>query len=508
MKKKISLNILLSYPVYWSEYKVLRDFVQNFYDAKGSGKWWRDFSYAYDDGKLVMELNNSTFSYEWLLHIGASSKTGRKGVAGYFGEGFKIAALCAIRDWNWKVSMCSGNWSLTVIIEDILIDGLEKQGLAYEIAEEEEKDGTILVLEGVSEDQFRIFEGVLKSFFYPENPLLEQKLYEDGEAAVYTRSELPLPKWLPVTAEYGTQGIVFGRFQALGTVPFPLAIAFHSYHQKDRERNSLYDFDVIGLIYRIASRIDAPTAKIVLIHLRRSWNAYPTQNIDIHTWYYVICELIRRIAASDEVSQEFRNEFPDLLYGERLLDNDVSLSNRRRLAKAWLRTSEKKYTVVQGNFKLLGIPELEAVCEESGGFTRDDKPRGCETDYIEILKEMAEEILGSLFLDYKQTEYKIIRNDEAAWSGKAEVQKRKSVLTNIYGLRIKDRLISISIKEKYLSKSTFEAAVSIYFHELSHMFGGDASMGFSLALTYVTELLLKHDHAVAVYRKKWEDVCC
>lgn len=37
--KTLSLNIVMTYPVYWSRYQVLRDFIQNFYDTVGCDEW-------------------------------------------------------------------------------------------------------------------------------------------------------------------------------------------------------------------------------------------------------------------------------------------------------------------------------------------------------------------------------------------------------------------------------------------------------------------------------------
>ena len=31
--KVVSVNVVMTYPVHWTKYQVLRDFVQNFYDA-------------------------------------------------------------------------------------------------------------------------------------------------------------------------------------------------------------------------------------------------------------------------------------------------------------------------------------------------------------------------------------------------------------------------------------------------------------------------------------------
>ena len=35
----IPLNLVVDYPVQWSRFKVLRDFLQNFYDALGYEAW-------------------------------------------------------------------------------------------------------------------------------------------------------------------------------------------------------------------------------------------------------------------------------------------------------------------------------------------------------------------------------------------------------------------------------------------------------------------------------------
>lgn len=114
----------MTYPVRWGRYEVLRDFIQNFYDSVGFRKWNEALQYEYGDGTLSMWVDGVRFSYEWLLHVGASTKTGFAGShAGYYGEGFKIVSLCATRDYHWSVKMASGNWELTVTALDEVIDG-------------------------------------------------------------------------------------------------------------------------------------------------------------------------------------------------------------------------------------------------------------------------------------------------------------------------------------------------------------------------------------------------
>ncbi|MBQ5359599.1 MAG: hypothetical protein IIU47_00980, partial [Lachnospiraceae bacterium] len=132
--KCLSLNIVMTYPVHWSRYQVIRDFVQNFYDAAGYKDWRQRFRYTYDQGVLSMWIDGVSFNYEWLMHIGASTKTGQSdSYAGFFGEGFKIASLCAFRDLKWEIEMMSADWCLNVTQTDHYIDQTCVKMLAYNI---------------------------------------------------------------------------------------------------------------------------------------------------------------------------------------------------------------------------------------------------------------------------------------------------------------------------------------------------------------------------------------
>jgi hypothetical protein len=92
--------------VKWDAFKVLRDFLQNFYDAVGEEKWSEQFSHRVKEGTLLFHARDVGFSYDWLVPIGASTKREERGkYAGFFGEGFKIASLCALRDHGWNTSL-------------------------------------------------------------------------------------------------------------------------------------------------------------------------------------------------------------------------------------------------------------------------------------------------------------------------------------------------------------------------------------------------------------------
>ncbi len=168
-----NLNIVMTYPVYWTKYQVLRDFIQNFYDAIDNNLWRKDFCYEYIDKRLSMWVKNETFNYEWLMHIGASTKTNNEnGYAGFFGEGFKIASLCAFRDYDWKIQMMSDDWHIDVIEIEKTIDRTSVSMLAYNVSTVEKKDETKLVLNNISTDDYELF---LTAYSGLRRPVLRSK---------------------------------------------------------------------------------------------------------------------------------------------------------------------------------------------------------------------------------------------------------------------------------------------------------------------------------------------
>lgn len=507
-KRIIPLNILYNYPVYWNDYQILRDFVQNFYDAKPAGEWWQNFHYRYDVENQMLEIvmDNSSFSYEWLLHIGASSKTGGD-AAGYFGEGFKIAALCAIRDKHWDVVMSSGDWRIHVVGKEILLDGTHQKELAYELEKTDMCKTSRLVIGRISNEGYRVFQDALMAFFFPENPLLGEKIFENDVVAVYTRSDIPVPSSLPCTSLFGRSGAVFARKQMLGTLPFPCVVALHPYEQLDRERKKLYEHDILKILYIAADEMSPEAAKYILEQIPDKWNALPKKLVDLESWYYVVCQLIRTICRSTEVKYRFIEEHPELLYTRRFLDNDIPAQNRRRIAKAWLLNQPYRYRLVMEQFKLLGYSELEEVCEAAGGFADCSMPTETESKYIRILNNIRKKLFPSFFPIKEDIPAKVIRAENAGVAGLAEIKKVRNGAVNSHGIKVRNELITLAIQEDCLRPDMFDHALSVYLHEISHMFGGDNTQNFSLALTELIAMVSAKHKELEGYRKEWEKIC-
>jgi len=78
LKDNINLNLIFDYPVKWGRTQILREFVQNFYDSIGLEKWNNGFKYEIANGQLTMFSEDASYSYEWLVHVGASTKREKK----------------------------------------------------------------------------------------------------------------------------------------------------------------------------------------------------------------------------------------------------------------------------------------------------------------------------------------------------------------------------------------------------------------------------------------------
>ena len=267
--------------------------------------------------------------------------------------------------------MMSDDWHIDVAEIEESIDHIPVRMLAYEVSTVEKKNETKLILNNISEYDYELFRTILDSFFCPDNPIMGKMLWNDKEGAVFLRSKNPINTALPVTSDYGRKGAVFCGYQMLGTNPFDLVVCLHKYRKEDRERRSLYAFNVIDIFEEIVQYVNPQCAMIMLEKMRRYWNTYPRKNIDIHSWSATVNALIRKVAYSPEAKNIFFNKYKNILCLRKV--ESISEKNRRWQARAWLTQQEKKYILAKDTFKVLGYPTIEEECDRHGGFVVDDE---------------------------------------------------------------------------------------------------------------------------------------
>lgn len=203
--------VTTSWGVNWSEVWIARDIMQNFFDAN------RD---RLDDIHITVEAQDVTISaptgynLQRLFYLG--SEKGTEDI-GQYGEGFKVAATCLLRDHNVAPVAISGNQALCLRIAEEPVSGTQLFPLVYDFFELENPfEGTQLVLAGCSSKLVKALQSGLNHFFYPANALLGERLWASptGEFMIY--------------ASRGADGHVFYQNLLRGDIPhMPLILVIN-----------------------------------------------------------------------------------------------------------------------------------------------------------------------------------------------------------------------------------------------------------------------------------------
>jgi hypothetical protein len=456
------------------------------------------------DGVLTLTAQEVGFSYDWLLHIGASTKREGTGqYAGYFGEGFKIAALCGVRDHHWNINVLSRDWELEVVTTHLEVDRRSLKSLAYKIKKSQsESRETILKISPFNDKE--LLNSVLLSFYYPTNPLFGQPIYSSDTCAVYHRSPEQKPFGYPSTDRDPGPGIVFAGYQAVGSFQYPLIFCFHNYRQTDRERNTFYRMNVIDLIQQTVSCLPPEPSAIVLQILKSRWYDRPQKKYDFESWHNIIRILIRNVATSSEQTAKWKQSYPSLLVAKQVKKSDLPNYNRRRQALDWRSHSGQSFRLVQEAFGRLGYPTLETVCEQNDGFSVTREPDQFERIRVEMLEKFVQILIPDLFIDIQLPPCKIIKSEKAAWRGMTTCIPIATRTHKFRGIPIRYQLPYVALKASLLHSDSLGDALSTYLHELAHMFGGDRSASFSQVLSELMEVILNHAYLIAECQKQWE----
>jgi hypothetical protein len=507
--RRLSGHLVSTYPVYWSVFAVLRDFLQNFFDAAGPRHFASSVEISRSSGESLIEMAGPGFALDWLVHLGASTKTCAPAgtSAGYFGEGFKIAALCAVRDHGWRVSMGSRDWSARVVFAPQKIDETTVRVLSYDLGMNPAPGRTWLRLLGLSDPQHELLAGaVSESFLFDGNRLLGPQLSTEPGAQVWERSSTPLPRNIACQIHMSDPGLLYLAHQARATLPIPFVVSLPHVRPEQRDRPALYEFQMVDALAD-AARLMAPAAATRLLDaLRRHWGDPLPRGIKVGAWSNVIAALIRRIESDRLAAGKWRMDHPGLLTLLPLERRSVSDRNRRAAARAWARARCTEAVLVQSTFARLGFPTVEQACEAADGFPKPSAPDPVLRHRVEMLRSFVEEHFRALFLEVAAPEVLVMDTRSAGWKGLAvtfpEPQKRWSAT----GRRIRFRVPSIVMPCQELGLGSPDTALSTYVHERCHIFGGDGAAGFSAALTDAMVCLVRAAPQLLGLQARWAAV--
>ncbi len=506
---RVSVHLVATYPVRWTAFATLRDFLQNFFDAAGPEAFASKVVISREANATLIEMDGAGFALDWLLHIGASTKTSASpgSTAGYFGEGFKIAALCAVRDFSWQVGMGSRDWSAEVVLAPDYIDGTAVRILSYDVKTANSLPGRTWLRLGQTAQVVHelLCSSVRNSFCFAGNPLFGELLCSQHGVSVWERSSIPLPADLPYRLSGAPSGLLFLAHQARATLPIPFVVSLPDDRDHDRDRPSLYDFQMVDALARAARRVPPKVAVRLLESLHRHWGEPTPTKYRVGRWANVISALTGRVSTSPDESARFREAHPDVLVLAPVRRSAMRARNRRSAALAWARSHRTSTVLVQPGFAALGFPSVEAACELADGYPRPIAPSRLARRRLGLLETFVTEEFGLLFDGVPAPAVDIMDASRAGWKGSAELFRAVDVRWSLTGRQIRFTIPRIVMPNAALMSPDPHGALATYLHERCHIFGGDSSAGFSAALTDACGQLAAIAPRVVEVAHLWQD---
>lgn len=499
------MNLVMTYPVRWTEYGVLSNFVQNFFDAIGPANFAQDFKWEFrDDGALIMQ-SEIGFARDWLFFIGTSTKhSDNVKAAGCFGEGFKIASLAGMRDYGLDIFMESRDWKLHVTSVPGEIAGKQETFLAYEVFPRPYRDNSVLYLFNAGSKFADSMQSVMSGFYYKENPLFGNCLVETDKYAVYECANSS------ETGKGSASGHLFARFQDRAFLQVPLIICNHIFFldSDDRDRDRFDRYAQEQCILDMVKHLDPFQSLEMLLHIRCVWCDVRGKSYYFADWEKILPTLIRNILNSDKATKRFLN-----MYADQLIVRDTPFMehdhNRRNMAMAWYRQSafRGKRLMVSPAFHLIGIKSICELCEENDGFTEEREPDDREQKRIHILHQVSGRILKGLIVldDSNWPDCQILINPKAPVAGYTKILE-KTGGKNYYNMKVRAHADHIYLEAWLFCANLFAEAFTTYAHELLHQFGGDSSVQFHKALQIMNERILQNISVLQEAKKEWREI--
>jgi hypothetical protein len=167
-------SVTLSWKVAWDDGEIARDLLQNFRDANKDRM--QEITITVEGGAVVLE-GPAPCDIERLFYLG-SDKDPDTGDIGRFGEGFKAAAVCLVRDHNIEPVFGSGKKLARIRAASKAVRG-NLLPLIYDVWNlNDEIPGTQLWLRGCGSKLVRAMSAGLDQFFWPGNPLLGRQVWK------------------------------------------------------------------------------------------------------------------------------------------------------------------------------------------------------------------------------------------------------------------------------------------------------------------------------------------
>jgi hypothetical protein len=500
-EKLVELGLSIDYPIEWDMEMILRDLMQNFFDAIGYERFAEDFIYSVSGTEKVdciMAAKGHSFSYEWLTSIGGSTKKPGENI-GYYGEGFKMCMLRLIQLSIVECTMESEDWILRPCVYYEKVSDNRVGMLGYRVSEREDDGNTRLTIKGIPGEHRYLFNEIPCNFFYHSNTLFGEMLIDEDNFCVYTRNNKTCPGYEFSFNRY--TGLLYINDLARAVIDMPLAINIRGvvYSDDERSRKVMRRGQAVGTLTEMMYYISSETAYILLARLEYIWNDMPERQVDTHTWYYLICQLVRCVASDETTAARFKSEYANLCY----LDNSATSDNTKLIKemKRWYRSlgTASYGKLVNPVFRLLGAKSLLNEYQKS---ILEDFRLCNQTEKVKV-----EILFGAVEMTFSDT-YLYGTRPEIIISTKGK---------DIDPLLFSDRIYSDVVRKYRIKKLVLNGSlleendfwlVYVYFSvRLLSVFGSDRSEIRANLLTYLTERMILMKQKLSKMQKAWQEAC-
>ncbi len=478
-QKTKTSSVTTAWGVAWDEDMIARDIMQNFYDANKDRVG--EIQVAHN-GRVVTVSAPTTYNLERLFFLG--SEKGSEDV-GQYGEGFKVASTCLLRDHHVTPVALSGTQVVCMRIANEPVQDTQLFPLVYDFfVRDDVVEGTQLILTGCSRKMVEALKKGLSHFLYDDNPLFGEKLWPvgEGEFCIYESTD--------------NKGHIFYRNLKRGEVPnIPLVLVIRrefktieNLIKNDRDRKAFGEKlmeKFYGIFARSGLKYARDGQRIVVEAARSCWLAG-------HPLLHAIANTARwEGTLFDKATAQ--SIFGDS-YFARSSSRDPSQQLRYdRLEREWQQEGRQK---LPGYFEKFGVPsakrhveDLEEKAKRESVSKNSRRSTPAETSSIQVMIEIVRELAPALMgvFDNRHTTYTVAKTETVLGQLKRD-----------RGYRSREVLLA-----EHVFLADFPEALAVFLHEHAHIFGYDGDRGFSDALTELLETVVRDRGELDRYESRW-----
>ena len=501
-------SVSTKWGVSWSEFAIVRDYLQNFYDNHRNNI--NDININIEND-LISVTAPKEFDLRELYFLG-SQKTNSTNSVGQYGEGFKAATVSLIKLGHDYVTSTSGDMACVISIGEQIEGNLDIRPLVYNYFKINRQTGCGLFIKSFNEELKSAFKDGLDQYWYDKNPTVGELLHKHGEFSFYKSSN-------------DKGHIFYGSIKRAEIKDIPIVINIDKKYNQiekkvaaDRDRNS-FDDRLTASLYKIIFKngfhpttpASHPVIDYIIENSRKLWETGKG-----HPLIQAMADNFGYLCHYEEDRAHLENIFGDKYYAQSSykylrtkqtswweIQPDIFLKERefKKQGKIELPAYFSFFGVISAAEEL----EIENMRIKEEAQNKNTEPlTGKEISGLKIclecVKEIAPEFRG-LFTNVLEGSYSTEAGRVYNVSFMSVSSEKLLGELKTSGKTFGDKIVYLN---KKLFSSNFGEVFSTLLHEFCHIFGRDGSRDFTDALTIVMCRIINNHKIIDDYSKQWE----